>query len=120
MDGTHRPTRLADGDDLDAFLEDHAVALVECYTSGCSKCQAMEPVLGNVARATGVPVGLVNPGDDLTLVERFAIDSVPTLLCFENGTEVGRLAEGFVGADDVVAFLEANVPHAVDTELIDS
>lgn len=115
MDGTPRPTRLEDGADLDAFLEDHDVALVELYTRGCSKCQAMEPVLGTVARATGVPVGLVNPGDDLALVERFAIESVPTLLCFENGREIARLAEGFVGADDVVAFLEANVPNAVET-----
>ncbi|SDK92082.1 thioredoxin family protein [Natronorubrum texcoconense] len=120
MDETLRPTRLEDGADLDAFLEDRTVALVECYTSGCSKCQAMEPVLGNVARATGIPVGLVNPGDDLSLVDRFEIDSVPTLLCFENGREVGRLAEGFVGADAVVTFLEATVPGAVDIEAADT
>ncbi len=120
MDDTNRPIRLEDGDNLDAFLENHPVALVECYTSGCSKCRAMEPVLGNVARATGIPVGLVNPGDDLSLVDRFEIDSVPTLLCFENGREIGRLAEGFVGADAIVSFLETNVPSAVDTERVDS
>ncbi|MXV61102.1 conjugal transfer protein TraF [Natronorubrum sp. JWXQ-INN-674] len=116
MDGTPKPTRLADGDDLDAFLERHDVALVEFYTSGCSKCQAMEPVLGNVARATGISVGLVNPGDDIPLVDRFDIDSVPTLLLFEDGDERVRVADGFVGGDELVAVLETHVPNAVDRD----
>lgn len=106
MEDTAKPTTLADGDALEAFLADHEYALVEFYTSGCSMCQAMEPVLGNVARATGVPVGLCNPGDDIGLVERFEIRSVPTLVCFEDGTEIARRAEGFVSADAVVAMLE--------------
>ena len=114
MDDPSKPTHLETGDDLDAFLERHDVALVEFYTSGCTMCQAMEPVLGNVARATGVPVALVNPGDDIGLVERFEIRSVPTLILFSDGEEIDRRAEGFVGADDVVAMLEDDVPEAVD------
>lgn len=116
MEGTAKPTHLEDGADLDAFLERHDVALVEYYTSGCSMCQAMEPVLGNVARATEIAVGLVNPGNDITLVERFDIDSVPTLILFVGGDEIARRADGFTGADDVVAFLEANAPDAVDID----
>lgn len=116
MDGSSGPTHLETGDDLDAFVEDHDVALVEFYTSGCSMCQAMEPVLGNVARATGVPVALVNPGNDIGLVERFEIRSVPTLILFADGEEIDRLAEGFVGADEVVAMLADDVPEAVDAD----
>ncbi|UHQ95420.1 thioredoxin family protein [Haloterrigena alkaliphila] len=116
MERTARPTQLADGRALDDFLERHDVALVEFYTAGCSMCQAMEPVLGNVARATGVPVGTINPGDDIGLVERFDISSVPTLIVFEDGEEIARRAEGFVGADEVVDFLENHVPGAVDAD----
>ena len=116
MDEPPKPTRLETGDDLDAFLADRDVALVEFYTSGCSMCQAMEPVLGNVARATGVPVAMVNPGDDIGLVERFDIRSVPTLILFADGEEIDRRAEGFVGADAVVAMLEDGVPGAVEAE----
>lgn len=116
MDGTPKPTRLEDGPDLDAFLERHDVALVEFYTKGCAKCQAMEPVLGNVARATEIPVGLLNPGNDIGLVDQFDIDSVPTLILFRDGTELARRAEGFVGADDVVAFLETHVSNAVSVD----
>lgn len=114
MDGTTKPTQLETGDDLDAFLADRDVALVEFYTSGCTMCQAMEPVLGNVARATGVPVATINPGDDIGLVDRFDIRSVPTLILFADGEETARRAEGFVGADAVVSMLEDEVPEAVD------
>jgi thioredoxin-like negative regulator of GroEL len=110
MDTECRPTRLDDGDDLDAFVAAEDVALVEFYTAGCSMCQAMEPVLGNVARATDVAVGLVNPGDDIGLVERFDVRSVPTLVLFRDSEPVARKAEGFQGAAAVVEFLEAHAP----------
>ena len=115
MEATTRPTGLDDGAALDDFLERNDVALVEFYTSGCTMCQAMEPVLGNVARATGVPVGTINPGDDIGLVDRFDISSVPTLILFRDGEEIARRAEGFLGADEVVGFLEEHVPDAVET-----
>lgn len=112
---TAKPRRLADGAELDAFVADNDLALVEFYTKGCSLCQAMEPVLGNVARELSqrdesptVAVGMVNPGNDIDLVDRFDIRSVPTLVLFRDGEEVARQAEGFQGANDVVTFLESN------------
>jgi thioredoxin-like negative regulator of GroEL len=100
-----RPAHLADEADLDAFVADHDVALVEFYTEGCSICASMEPVLGNVARASDVAVALVNPRDDPPLVDRFAVQSVPLLVLFVDGEPVDRRAEGFIGADDVVSWL---------------
>lgn len=105
-----KPTYLDDSADLDAFVADNDVALVEFYTAGCSMCQAMEPVLGNVSKATDVAVGLVNPGDDIGLVDRFDVRSVPTLVLFVDGEPVARKAEGFQGAGDVIAFLRTNAP----------
>ncbi|MFQ3318211.1 MAG: thioredoxin 1 [Natronomonas sp.] len=112
MSLTATPTRLDDGDDLDSFVAENDVALVEFYTKGCSKCDAMEPVLGTVAAATDVAVGMVNPGNDLDLVERFDIQSVPTLILFRDGHPVARKAEGFQGAESVIAFLEAHASEA--------
>ena len=113
-DSTARPVRLEDGADLDRFVDAHDVALVEFYTKGCPKCQAMEPVLGNVARSTPVPIGTVNPGDDLSLVDRFDIESVPALVLFRDGEPIAHVADGFLGGDEVVAFLEDHVPDAVE------
>lgn len=104
-DRTAKPARLEDGADLDEFVTRNEVALVEFYTKGCARCRAMEPVLGNVARATGVAIGLVNPGDDIALVDRFDIRAVPTLVLFEDGSEIARTDEGFQGTDAVVSFV---------------
>ena len=108
MNTDAKPTRLADAAELDAFVAEHDITLVEFYTEGCAMCAAMEPVLGNVARATDVAVGMANPRNDPPLVERFDVRSVPLLLLFRDGELVARKAEGFQGASDVVAFLESN------------
>jgi len=96
IDARDLPERIAAGDRL----------LVMFRTAGCSLCEAMEPVLSGVARSVDVPVLVVNPRDHPPLVERHDVRSVPTLALFENGEERDRLAEGFVPADDVIAFLE--------------
>jgi thioredoxin-like negative regulator of GroEL len=82
------------------------VALVEFYTEGCSMCAGMGPVLGTVARATDAAIGLINPRDDPRLVERFTVRSVPLLVVFSGGEPVGRRAEGFLGAEAVLAWLD--------------
>ncbi|MFT4892000.1 MAG: thioredoxin 1 [Halobacteriales archaeon] len=105
-----KPKRLEDGDDLDAFVDEHDVALVEFYTKGCAVCGSMEPVLGTVAKVSDVPVGMVNPGDDLDLIDDFVIRSVPALMLFVDGEAVAQRADGFVGVDRVLEFVEENAP----------
>lgn len=105
-DSPEKPLRVEDGDELHEVIDDHDLVLVDCYTKGCTLCQAIEPVVGNVARATDATVVMVNPRNDLSLVETYDIRSVPTLLLFEDGDLVGRMADGFQGTDAVVGFVE--------------
>ena len=100
------PIRVDTAADLDALVDDHDRVLVEFFTEGCGACASMEPVLSVVARETDVPVVLVNPRDDPVLVDRFDIRSVPTLVLFERGAEVKRVADGVVGAERLVEFVE--------------
>ena len=102
-----KPVRLEDGAALDEFVAEHDLALVDLYTKGCTLCQAIEPVIGNVARATDAAVGMLNPKHDLALVEEYDVRSVPTLLLFADGELVGRMAEGFRGTEAVVKFVES-------------
>lgn len=111
----NKPIRLADSTELVDLLETHSPVLIEFYTKGCTQCQSIEPILGNVARATGITVGMINPEFDLDLVEEHSIKSVPTLIVFEDGEEVGRLAEGFQGTDTVVDFISDHT-DAVDRQ----
>ena len=110
----NKPIRLADRDELVDLLQSRSPVLIEFYTKGCTLCQSIEPVLGNVARATGITVGMINPQFDLDLVEEHNIKSVPTLIVFDDGAEVGRLAEGFQGTDAVVDFISDHT-GGVDT-----
>ena len=103
---SEKPVRLADGNELDAFVAAHDLALVDLYTEGCTLCAAIEPVMGNVASATDAAVATLNPRDDPVLVERYDVRSVPTLLLFADGELVDRLAEGFRGTRAVVEFVE--------------
>ncbi len=102
-----KPSHLADADELDAFVAENDLALVDLYTEGCSLCQAIEPVVGNVARVTDAAVALCNPRDDPQLIDRFDVRSVPTLLLFEEGELVAKMAEGFQGTDAIVEFVES-------------
>ena len=103
------PQRVADETTLDEFLAGHDEAMVMLYTSGCAICASMEPVVSNVARETGVPVVLVNPRDDPSLIERFDVRSVPKFVLFVDGAAVAELADGFVPGDDLAAWLESSL-----------
>ncbi len=103
---TDRPVHLQTEADLDDLVTTTHTALVEFYTNGCGICQSMEPVLGIVARQTDATVALVNPRDDPPLVERFQVQSVPLFVLFVDGEPVDRRAEGFIGADDLLAWIE--------------
>lgn len=103
---TDRPVHLQSEAELDELVTDSDTVLVEFYTNGCGLCQSMEPVLGIVARQTDATVAMVNPRDDPPLVERFQVQSVPLLVLFVDGEPVDRRAEGFVGADDLLAWVD--------------
>jgi thiol-disulfide isomerase/thioredoxin len=100
-----KPIQLSTRDELDQLLEDEARVLVDFYTEGCSVCLSIEPVLGIVARETDAAVAMFNPRESVGAIEEFTIRSVPTLILFEDGDEVDRLAEGFQGADAVLSFV---------------
>ncbi len=107
MTESTQPIQLQTEDDLDDLVAE-STALVEFYTSGCAICQSMEPVLGVLAGQTDATVAMVNPRDDPPLVERFNVQSVPLFVLFVDGEPVARRAEGFIGADDLLAWIEAS------------
>lgn len=106
MERSAKPLRLDGREALEDLLADRDRVLVEFYTEGCTLCQSIEPILGNVARETDATVAMLNPRDSLGLVEEFSIRSVPTLILFESGEPVDRLAAGFQGTDAVLSFVD--------------
>ncbi|MFB6126634.1 MAG: thioredoxin family protein [Halolamina sp.] len=105
-DSRDTPVHVDDRAELDELVADEDRLLVDFYTKGCTLCQAIEPVLGNVARATDATVALFNPRNDLDAVEEFDVRSVPTLVLFEDGDRLRSMADGFQGAQSIVDFVD--------------
>lgn len=103
-----RPTSLDDADDLESFVGEYDLALVEFYTDGCSICQSMEPIIGNVHRSTAATVGTINPRDDPPLIDEYDVRSVPLFVLFVDGEPVERLADGFVDTDRLVELIDSH------------
>ncbi len=105
---TNGVVQLESQSELDAFVSEARLVLVEFYTDGCGICQSMEPVIGNLARELDISIGTVNPRDDPPLVDRFDVRSVPLFVLFDDGDPVARLADGFVGGDDLTNWIETH------------
>lgn len=100
-----RPSTLDSKDELDDLVATHDRVLVEFHTEGCSMCDAMQPILGGVARSSSVVVATMNPRDDPVLLDEYDVRSVPKLLYFEDGELRDTMGEGFVPSDDVLEFV---------------
>jgi thioredoxin 2 len=66
--------------------------LVDFYADWCGPCKIMAPVLDAVAqaRAGGVLVAKLDTDRNPAVARRFQIASIPTLIVFRGGREVGR------------------------------
>jgi thioredoxin 2 len=66
--------------------------LVDFYADWCGPCKIMAPVLDAVAqaRAGSVLVAKLDTDRNPSIARRFQIASIPTLIVFRGGREVGR------------------------------
>lgn len=73
-------------------LEAKGPIVVEFMSYGCSHCQALEPVLQQVAEQvkSKEKIFRVNIAVEQELADSYAIQGTPTLIMFLNGGEVGR------------------------------
>ena len=73
-------------------LEAKGPIVVEFMSYGCSHCQALEPILQQVAEQvkSKEKVFRVNTAVEQELADSYVIQGTPTLIMFLNGAEVGR------------------------------
>ena len=79
--------------------------LVDFYADWCGPCKMMAPIIEGIAEELGeaINVGKVNSDENMELVEKYGIMSIPTIMIFENGT----VKKSFVGVTSKSEILDA-------------
>jgi thioredoxin 1 len=79
--------------------------LVDFYASWCGPCQAMAPVIDEIAEEVKdqAEVYKINVDSNSDLANQYQIMSIPTLMVFKKG----KIVEQFVGAQGKQKLIEA-------------
>lgn len=75
-------------DNFEAFTT-QGPAIVEFWAPWCTYCRRLTGIIDKLSTAYEgkIAIGQVNIDDHPSLAERFTIDTIPTLLLFQNGKE---------------------------------
>lgn len=87
--------------------------IVDFYADWCGPCKMIAPALEEIAKEqTGrLKVAKVNVDEQSELAQRYNIQSLPTLLYFQNGEVVNRLI-GATGKKNILGKLNSAVVTA--------
>ncbi|WP_323758271.1 thioredoxin [Roseivirga sp.] len=79
---------------FETLIAQDAPVLVDFYADWCGPCQAMAPVLKEVAKAHEGKVKIIKVDVDKNqpLAQKFGVRSIPTLILFKNGKLVWQKA----------------------------
>ena len=77
----------------EVLVATEGLVMVDFWAEWCGPCQAIAPVLEELAEASEGRVTLmkVNVDENHGLAARYGIQSIPTILFFEEGTVVDRV-----------------------------
>src|SRR5690348_16190528 len=92
----------------DSFHSDikHGIVLVDFYADWCGPCRMMTPVLERVATESKAVIAKLDIDSAQSVAGNYQVTSVPTLILFKEGKEVGRLV-GLRDAETVKEFISS-------------
>jgi thioredoxin 1 len=103
---SHEDIKLLAEDTFNKEIQ-HGVVLVDFYADWCGPCRMMTPVLEKVAAEVKgrAVIGKLDIDKAQKVASQFQVTSIPTLILYKEGKEVGRLV-GLRDAATVKDFIE--------------
>lgn len=86
---------------FDTLVSQDTPVLVDFYADWCGPCQAMAPVLKEIAQSYGGKVKVIKIDVDKNqpIAQRFGVRSIPTLILFKGGKVLWQQAGMITGRD---------------------
>ncbi len=88
-------------------LESPVPVLVDFWASWCAPCKMLAPIIEEIDEelSEDVIVGKVNVDEEEQLAIKYGIMSIPTVIAFKDGKEIGRTI-GLTSKDEILSLLK--------------
>jgi thioredoxin 1 len=104
-----------DGNFAKIVLGSSRPVLVDFWAQWCAPCRALAPIVEAVAEryAENAQVVKLNIDGNPSVVEKFRIEAIPTLIVFQDGEEKERII-GAVSQDTIARAIDAHLGSAMN------
>jgi len=91
-------------------LKSKTPVLVDFWAEWCGPCRTLAPIIEAVAEQYGeaAQVFKLNVDDNPSVVQRYRVEAIPTLILFQDGEEKDRII-GAVSKETIARAIEARV-----------
>ena len=95
---------------FEAELNSGKLMMVDFWASWCGPCRMLSPVIESLDKKYEgkAVIGKVNVDEEQELAIRYGVMSIPTVIFFKNGQEIGRKV-GVMGDKAFSDVLDANI-----------
>jgi len=109
-------SEVSEGNFAQIVLQSKTPVLVDFWAEWCGPCRTLAPIVEAVAEQYEGAARLVklNVDDNPSVVQRYRVQAIPTLILFEDGEEKDRII-GAVSKETIARAIEARVAAQANT-----